>query len=59
MSTKTMNKLGKKSNREVAVEVLEWWNNSTMHVKRVYLIEKKHQSGDIYRIKQKIGLFEN
>jgi len=43
----------------VAVEVLEWWNNSTMHVKRVHLIEKKHQSGDIYRIKQKIGLFEN
>ena len=59
MSTKTMNKLGKKSNREVAVEVLEWWNNSTMHVKRVHLIEKKHRSGDIYRIKQKIGLFEN
>ena len=45
MLTETMNKLGNKSNREVAVEVVEWWNNSKRHVNGVNLIEKEQQIG--------------
>ena len=60
MSTKTMNKLGKKrkSWREVTVEeVEEWWKNSTRYAKFSNLIEKEQQIVEAYyRIKQEIGL---
>ena len=58
MSTKTMNKLGKKSKREVTVEeVEEWWNNSTRHAKQANLIEKQQQIVEAYfAIKQELQL---
>ena len=44
MLLNTMNKLGKKSRREVTVkEVEEWWNNSTRLAKQANLIEKEQQ----------------
>ena len=54
----TMNKLGKKSRREVTVEeVEEWWKNSTRQAKFANLIEKEQQIVDAYySIKQEIGI---
>ena len=54
----TMNKLGKKSRREVTVEeVEEWWNNSIRLAKKSNLIEKEQLIVEAYiRIKQEIGL---
>jgi len=54
----TMNKLGKKSRREVTVEeVEEWWKNSTRYAKKVNLIEKEQQIVEAYyRIKQGLGI---
>ena len=57
MLVDTMNKLGKKSKREVTVEEVEkWWKNSTRHAKRANLIEKEQQIVEAYyRIKQETG----
>ena len=51
-----MNKLGKKSRREVTVEeVEEWWNNSIRLAKKSNLIEKEQQIVEAYySIKQEI-----
>ena len=53
----TMNKLGKKSRREVTVEeVEEWWKNSKRPAKHANLIEKEQQIVEAYyRIKQETG----
>ena len=53
-----MNKLGKKSRREVTVEeVEEWWNNSTRHAKHADVIEKEKRIVEAYyRAKQELGI---
>ena len=53
-----MNKLGKKSRREVTVEeVEEWWKNSTRYAKQSNVIEKEQQIVEAYySIKQEIGI---
>ena len=53
-----MNKLGKKSRREVTVEeVEEWWNNSTRHAKPANVIAKEQQIVEAYyRAKQELGI---
>merc|ERR1712108_72462 len=58
MLLNTMNNLGKKSIRDVAVEEVEgWWNNSTRHVKHTNVIEKEEQIVETYyRVKQELGL---
>merc|ERR1712062_255505 len=56
MLTQTMEKLGKKSKREVTVEeVEEWWKNSTRPAKKSNLIEKEQQIVEAYyRIKREL-----
>merc|ERR1712037_179326 len=53
----TMNKLGKKSQREVTVEeVEEWWKNSTRRAKKSNHIEKEQQIVEAYHtIKREFG----
>ena len=53
-----MNKLGKKSRREVTVEeVEEWWKNSIRYAKFSNLIEKEQQIVEAYyRAKQELGI---
>jgi len=58
MLLNTMNKLGKKSTREVTAEdVEEWWKNSTRPAKFSNLIEKEQQIVEAYyRIKQELRI---
>ena len=54
----TLKQLSKKSTREVTVEeVEEWWNSSTRHAKKTSLIEKEQQIVEAYfMIKRDSGI---